>query len=54
MAITYDTTIDQGANWYINFIYNQPVTISNITGNGTTVTYTTAAQAFSVGQLGWI
>lgn len=51
MAITYDTTIDQGANWFINFIYNQPVTISNITANGTTVTYTTAAQAFSVGQL---
>jgi hypothetical protein len=51
MAITYDTTIDQGANWYINFIYNQPVTITNIVGNGTTVTYTTAAQAFSVGQL---
>jgi hypothetical protein len=50
MAISYDTTIDQGANWYINFIYNQPVTITNITGNGTTVTYTTAAQAFSVGQ----
>jgi hypothetical protein len=51
MAITYDTTIDQGANWFINFIYNQPVTITNITGNGTTVTYTTAAQAFAVGQL---
>ena len=51
MAISYDTTIDQGANWYINFIYNQPVTITNITGNGTTVTYTTAAQAFTVGQL---
>jgi hypothetical protein len=51
MAITYDTTIDQGANWYINFIYNQPVTITNISGNGTTVTYTTEAQAFSVGQI---
>jgi hypothetical protein len=51
MAITYDTTIDQGANWFINFIYNQPVTITNITGNGTTVTYSTAAQAFAVGQL---
>jgi hypothetical protein len=51
MAISYDTTIDQGANWFINFIYNQPVTISNITANGTTVTYTTASQAFAVGQL---
>jgi hypothetical protein len=51
MAISYYTTIDQGANWYINFIYNQPVTITNITANGTTVTYTTAAQAFTVGQL---
>jgi hypothetical protein len=51
MAITYDTTIDQGANWYINFIYNQPVTITNIVGNGTTITYTTDPQAFSAGQL---
>jgi hypothetical protein len=50
MAITYDTTIDQGANWYINFIYNQPTTITNITANGTTVTVT-AVNAFTVGQL---
>jgi hypothetical protein len=50
MAITYDTTIDQGANWYINFIYNQPTTITNITANGTTVTVT-AVNAFAVGQL---
>jgi len=49
MAITYDTTIDQGANWYINFIYNQPTTITNITANGTTVTVT-AVNAFTVGQ----
>jgi hypothetical protein len=49
MAITYDTTIDQGANWYINFIYNQPTTITNITANGTTVTVT-AVNAFAVGQ----
>jgi hypothetical protein len=50
MAITYDTTIDQGADWYINFIYNQPTTITNITANGTTVTVT-AVNAFAVGQL---
>jgi hypothetical protein len=50
MAITYDTTIDQGANWFINFIYNQPTTITNITANGTTVTVT-AVNAFAVGQL---
>ena len=50
MAITYDTTIDQGANWFINFIYNQPTTITNIVGNGTTVTVT-ATQAFAVGQI---
>jgi hypothetical protein len=49
MAITYDTTIDQGANWFINFIYNQPTTITNITANGTTVTVT-AVNAFAVGQ----
>jgi len=50
MAISYDTTIDQGANWYINFIYNQPTTITNITANGTTVTVT-AVNAFTAGQL---
>jgi hypothetical protein len=50
MAITYDTTIDQGADWFINFIYNQPTTITNITANGTTVTVT-AVNAFTVGQL---
>ena len=50
MAITYDTTIDQGANWFINFIYNQPSTITNITANGTTVTVT-AVNGFAVGQI---
>lgn len=50
MAVTYDTTIDQGADWYINFIYNQPTTITNIVGTGTTVTVT-AVNAFSVGQI---
>ena len=49
MAITYDTTIDQGANWFINFIYNQPTTITNCVGNGVTVTVD-AVNAFVVGQ----
>ena len=50
MAVTYNTTIDQGADWYINFIYKQPAEITNIVGNGTTVTYT-AANGFSAGQI---
>ena len=49
MAVTYNTTIDQGADWYINFIYKQPAEITNIVGNGTTVTYT-AANGFAPGQ----
>ena len=33
MAVTYNTTIDQGADWYINFTYEQPDgTPVNITG----------------------
>lgn len=40
MAIVYNTTIDQGADWYLTFIYNQPAAITNITANGTTVTVT--------------
>tara|TARA_R110000868_G_scaffold74293_6_gene214782 strand:+ start:2524 stop:2880 length:357 start_codon:yes stop_codon:yes gene_type:complete len=35
MAVTYNTTIDQGADWYINFTYEQPdgtpVDITNYT-----------------------
>ena len=50
MAVTYNTTIDQGATWYINFIYKQPAALTNVSGNGTTVTYT-CANAFSVGQI---
>jgi hypothetical protein len=39
MAVTYNTTIDQGADWYINFTYEQPSgTPVNITG------YTAALQ----------
>lgn len=50
MAVIYDTTIDQGADWYINFIYNQPTQITNIVGNGTSVTFT-AVNAFAVSQV---
>lgn len=33
MAVVFNTTIDQGADWYINFIYKQPDgTPVNITG----------------------
>lgn len=49
MAVIYNTTIDQGADWYINFVYNQPAEITNIVGNGTTVTFT-AANGFTNGQ----
>ena len=39
MAVTYNTTIDQGADWFINFQYKQPNgTPVNITG------YTAALQ----------
>lgn len=49
MAVTYNTVINQGADWYINFIYKQPAVITNVTGNGTTVTYT-CDNAFAIGQ----
>jgi hypothetical protein len=49
VAVTYNTTIDQGATWYINFIYKQPAVITNVVGNGTTVTYT-CGNAFGIGQ----
>jgi len=39
MAVTYNTVIDQGADWYINFTYEQPAgTPVNLTG------YTAALQ----------
>jgi hypothetical protein len=39
VAVTYNTTIDQGADWFINFTYEQPAgTPVNITG------YTAALQ----------
>lgn len=49
MAVSYNTTIDQGADWYITFIYNQPAEITNITANGTTITVT-AVNGFTAGQ----
>lgn len=39
MAVTYNTTIDQGADWFINFIYNQPALITDVLGDGNTVTF---------------
>lgn len=50
MAVTYNTTMDQGADWYITFIYKQPAEITNVSGNGTTVTFT-AANGFATGQI---
>jgi hypothetical protein len=33
MAVTYNTTIDQGADWFINFTYENPAgTPVNLTG----------------------
>lgn len=49
MAVTYNLTIDQGADWYVTFIYKQPAEITNITSNGTTVTFT-AVNGFTAGQ----
>jgi hypothetical protein len=49
MAVTYNTTMDQGADWYITFIYKQPAEITNITANGSTVNFT-AVNGFSAGQ----
>lgn len=53
MAVTYNFTgtnaIDQGADWYATFIYKQPAEITNITANGSTITYT-AVNGFTPGQ----
>jgi hypothetical protein len=49
MAVTYNTTMDQGADWYITFIYKQPAEITNVSGSGTSVTFT-AVNGFTVGQ----
>lgn len=50
MAVTYNTTMDQGADWFITFIYKQPAEITNVNGNGTTVTFT-AVNGFTNGQI---
>lgn len=53
MAVSFnfigDYAIDQGADWYATFIYKQPAEITNVTSNGTTVTYT-ASNGFTAGQ----
>jgi len=53
MADNYNTIIDQGSDWYRNFLYTQPATITNAVGNGTTVTFT-ADNGFSAGQTVYI
>lgn len=50
MAVVYNVSIDQGADWNITYIYKQPAEITNITSNGTTVTFT-AVNGFSAGQI---
>jgi len=49
MAVVYNLGMDQGADWDLNVVYKQPASITNVTGNGTTVTYT-ATNSFSAGQ----
>ena len=41
--------MNQGSDWYRNFLYTQPATITNVVGNGTTLTFT-ADNGFSAGQ----
>jgi hypothetical protein len=50
MAVVYNLGMDQGADWDLNVVYAQPASITNVTGNGSTVTYT-AANSFSAGQI---
>lgn len=50
MAVIYNLTIDQGADWDLNVVYKQPAEITNVVGDGTTVTYT-ANNSFSPGQI---
>jgi hypothetical protein len=40
MAVTYNTVIDQGADWYINFVYENP--------NGTPVNVTSYTAALQI------
>ena len=50
MAVVYNVAIDQGADWFITYIYKQPAEITDITSNGTTVVFT-AVNGFSAGQI---
>jgi hypothetical protein len=50
MAVVYNVVINQGADWYINYFYKQPAAITNIVGNGTTVTFT-ADNGLTPGQV---
>lgn len=50
MAVSYNVVIDQGADWYINFLYRQSTEITNVVGDGTTVTFT-AENGFSPAQI---
>jgi hypothetical protein len=49
MADNYNTIIDQGSDWYRNFLYTQPAIITNVVGNGVSITFT-AENGFSAGQ----
>jgi len=53
MADNYNTIIDQGADWYRNFLYTQPATITNVVGNNVSITFT-ADNGFSAGQIVYI
>lgn len=49
MAAIFNTTMDQGADWTLQVNYRQPAEITNIVGNGTTVTVA-AQNSFTAGQ----
>ena len=49
MAAIFNTTMDQGSDWSLTVFYRQPAEITNIVGNGTTVTVT-AENSFTPGQ----
>jgi hypothetical protein len=53
MADNYNTIIDQGADWYRNFLYTQPAVITNVVGNGVSITFT-AENGFSAGETVYI
>lgn len=53
MADNYTYVIDQGADWYQNFLYTQPATITNVVGNNVSITFT-AQNGFAAGQVVYI